>query len=342
MIASNKRINASLEKHLTAEYRLILDEFLAQKVAYHRSEILQYKVISQSSRPHEIKKSVEKFRVLSERLEKLKPLINKVKLSDETIDYHAHWITISDSDKIETNSDRYLLLLCFLIRQVRLRQDFFLDLVLQSVNTAWAAPPITKQNACRRKIIAAANRFQDKKQRETGTQLLIDTRLTYKQQINRIKEILRSSLNSDDKVSRIEEVFEIDPDLTEDQLALVATVEDEVSRDSKVEFYKYWQQRSIWLSNRIGQVVNHLIINEEDSEKMLCAAIKHYTEKKGKVKSPAKNLKWLDDKQQDLLWETNEKGEEIFQRRLYKMFLFQAINDGIKSGTLNFNHSYRY
>ena len=101
------------------------------------------------------------------------------------------------------------------------------------------------------------------------------------------------------------------------------------------------------MSNRIGQIVNHLIINEEDSEKMLCAAIKHYIEKKGKIKSLAKNLKWLDDKQQNLLWETNEKGEEVFQRRLYRrnaarMFLFQAINDGIKSGTLNFNHSYRY
>lgn len=156
---------------MTAEYRLILDEFLVRKGAYHRSEILQYKVISQSTRPHEIKKSVEKLRILSERLEKIKPLINKVKLSDETIDYHAHWVTISDSDKIETNSDRYLLLLCFLIRQVRLRQDFFLDLVLQSVNTA--------ENQAKR-LQKKEDYFQDKKQREIGTQLLIDTRLTYK------------------------------------------------------------------------------------------------------------------------------------------------------------------
>ena len=54
-------------------------------------------------------------------------------------------------------------------------------------------------------------------------------------------------------------------------------------------------------------------------------------------------MKWLDNEQQDLLWVIDDTtGIEIFQNKLYKMFLYQAINDGIKSGSLNFNHSYRY
>ena len=85
-----------------------------------------------------------------------------------------------------------------------------------------------------------------------------------------------------------------------------------------------------------------MIINQEETDKTLFEAISHYIEKKGKITKPTKNLKWLDDKQQDALYEINEKGEEIFQKRLYKMFLFEAINDGIKSGILNFNHSYRF
>ena len=171
---------------------------------------------------------------------------------------------------------------------------------------------------------------------------MIDSRKTYKQQNDEVKIILKSTLNNNDKVFKIEEIFEEDIELTTEQLILVASVEEEVNREIKVDFYRLWQQRSIWLSNRIGKIIIQFIISQENTDKNLFEAIKHYINHHGKVKSPPKNIKWLDDKQQDLLWEMNEDGEEIFQRRLYKMFLFQAINDGIKSGILNFNQSYRY
>lgn len=106
------------------------------------------------------------------------------------------------------------------------------------------------------------------------------------------------------------------------------------------------------MSNRVSQPILQLIINQEETDKPLFEAINHYIDKKGKITKPTKNLKWLDDKQQDALHRTppdkiNEKGEGIFQRRLYKrnaarMILFGAINDGIKSGILNFNHFYRF
>ena len=176
---------------------------------------------------------------------------------------------------------------------------------------------------------------------------MIDSRKTYKQQNDEVKIILKSTLNNNDKVFKIEEIFEEDTELTTEQLILVASVEEEVNREVKVDFYRLWQQRSIWLGNRIGKIIIQFIISQENTDKNLFEAIKHYINHHGKVKSPPKNIKWLDNKQQDLLWEMNEDGEEVFQRRLYKrnaarMFLFQAINDGIKSGILNFNQSYRY
>ena len=63
-------------------------------------------------------------------------MVEKLNLSDATIDYHAHWVTIADNDKIETNVDIYLFLLCFLIHQVRQRQDYFIDIIQNSVKTA--------------------------------------------------------------------------------------------------------------------------------------------------------------------------------------------------------------
>ena len=141
LLTVSKRINLSLEKNMTATHRQVLDKFLVKKVAYQKSEIQKYKVIIHPKTPKEIKKSVELFKVLRERLEKVSPLVEKLNLSDATIDYHAHWVTIADNDKIETNVDKYLFLLCFLIRQVRQRQDYFIDIIQNSVKSDWASPP---------------------------------------------------------------------------------------------------------------------------------------------------------------------------------------------------------
>ena len=337
LLAFSKRINLSLEKYLTTSHRQTLDEFLVKKVAYQKSEIQKYKVIIHSKTPKEIKKSVQLFEVLRGRLEKVGTLVEKLNLSDATIDYHAHWVTIADNDKterrpIETNVDKYLFLLCFLIRQVRQRQDYFIDIIQNSVKSA--------EN--RAKMVQKEEYFIKQKERKQATQLLIDSRISYKQQVEEVKNILKSLQDNDTKVSQIEDIFEVDNSLTDVQLALVKSLGVETGRDEKTEFYRLWQRQSIWLSNRVSQPILQLIINQEETDKTLFEAISHCIEKKGKITKPTKNLKWLDDKQQDALYEINEKGEEIFQKRLYKMFLFEAINDGIKSGILNFNHSYRF
>jgi TnpA family transposase len=317
---------------MTAYHRQALDEFLVKKVAYQKSEIQKFKVIIHPNTPKEIKKSVQLFEVLRKRLEKLSPLVEKLNLSDATIDYHAHWVTIADNDKIETNVDKYLFLLCFLIRQVRQRQDYFIDIIQNSVKSA--------EN--RAKIAQKEEYFSKQKDRKQVTQLLIDSRMSYKQQVEEVKTILKSLQDNDTKISQIEEIFEVDDSLTDGQLALIESLSVETGRDEKTEFYRLWQGQSIWLSNRVAQPIMQLIINQEETDKPLFEAIGHYIEKKGKITKPTKNLKWLGDKQQDALYEINEKGEDIFQRRLYKMFLFEAINNGIKSGKLNFNHSYRF
>jgi TnpA family transposase len=332
LLVVSKRINLSLEKYLTASHRHALDEFLVKKVAYQKSEIQKFKVIIHPNTPKEIKKNVQLFEVLRERLEKVGTLVEKLNLSDATIDYHAHWVTIADNDKIETNVDKYLFLLCFLVRQVRQRQDYFIDIIQNSVKSA--------EN--RAKMAQKEEYFHKQKERKQVTQLLIDSRISYKQQVEEVKIILKSLQDNDTKISQIEGIFEVDDSLTDVQLALIESLSVETGRDEKTEFYRLWQRQSIWLSNRVSQPILKLIINQEETDKTLFEAVGHYIEKKGKITKPTKNLKWLDDKQQDALYEINEKGEEVFQRRLYKMFFFEAINDGIKSGKLNFNHSYRF
>jgi len=87
LIAQSKRINETLETYLTDVHRHVLDKFLSKKSPSQRSDIVGFKVINQSARPHAIKKSLEQFIILRARLEELNHLIDQIKLSDETIEY---------------------------------------------------------------------------------------------------------------------------------------------------------------------------------------------------------------------------------------------------------------
>jgi hypothetical protein len=73
---------------------------------------------------------------MKERLDKLKDLIAKINLSDSTIEYHSQWASIAVIVSIDEHSDKYLILLCFLIRQVRLQHDFLIDTYLQCFKAA--------------------------------------------------------------------------------------------------------------------------------------------------------------------------------------------------------------
>ena len=333
LLSSSKCINQSLEMYLTAEYQLVLDEFLDKEALSQRSEIVQYKIINQATNPKSIRHNLELFLRLQDRVFRLAPLIEQLNLSDATIDYHAHWVGIAEVHMLRIHSDKYLFLLCFLIRQVHLRQDYFIDIILNSVTAA--------ENKA--KSLQKEDYFHRQRKRKAATQLLITSRNDYKQQVGEIRGILKEDLTAQDKVEQIESVVAEDNTLTDDELELIENLEDEMTRDEKEDFYKIWQERCVWLSNRIGQVINHLMLNDVHSDENLLEAINHYSKKKGKITAPAKNLRWLPEKEQSLIWKFDtEKDEDVFQRKLYKMLLFKAIHDGVKSGILSFNCSYRF
>ncbi len=81
LIAQSKRINETLETYLTDVHRHVLDKFLSKKSPSQRSEIVGFKVINQSARPHAIKKSLEQFIILRVGLEVFKSIRRKVAVS---------------------------------------------------------------------------------------------------------------------------------------------------------------------------------------------------------------------------------------------------------------------
>lgn len=333
LIDSSEEISATLFKHLSDHDKWILDLFILRDKSYQKTEIASFRTVMQSLRPSDIKENVEIFKTLKDRLVRLDSLVKKLNLTDAVIDYHAHWASIADTQKLAAHSDKYLYLLCFLIHQVRIRNDYFMDTILQCVNSA-------KKYSERLEV---KNYFENRKQRTKAMKLLVESRKDYKQQVEAIKTIVKSSHDAQQKVDFIEDLFEVDTDLQPEDEAFVALIEAELTKGKERTFHDIWENRSIWLSNRVGEIIQHLPFNSQTTEPILFQAITHFQMYKGKLTKPPKDISWLSDSEQDAITTYDEVTQkEKFRARLYKMLFFQALENGIKSGEIFPVYSYRY
>jgi TnpA family transposase len=333
LIDSSEEISTTLFKHLSDHDRWILDLFILRNKSYQKTEIASLRTVMQSLRPSDIKESVEIFKTLKDRLIRLDSLVKKLNLTDAVIDYHAHWASIADTQKLAAHSDKYLFLLCFLIHQVRIRNDYFMDTILQCVNSA-------KKYSERLEV---KDYFENRKQRTKAMKLLVESHKDYKQQIEAIKTIVKSPHDAQQKVDFIEDLFEVDTDLQPEDEALVALIEAELTKTKERTFHDIWENRSIWLSNKVGEIIQHLPFNSETTEPILFQAITHFQTHKGKLTKPPKDISWLSAIEQDALTIYDEVTQkEKFRARLYKMLFFQALENGIKSGEVFPVYSYRY
>ena len=333
LIDSSEDISATLFKHLSDQDRGVLDLFTLRNKSYQKTEIATFRTVIQSLRPSDIKENVVIFKTLKDRLVRLDSLVRKLNLTDAVIDYHAHWASIADTQKLVAHSDKYLYLLCFLIHQVRIRNDYFMDTILQCVNSA-------KKYSERLEV---KDYFESRKQRTKAMKLLVESRKDYKQQVEAIKIIVKSSNDAQQKVDFIEDLFEVDIELQPEDEALVALIEAELTKSKERTFHDIWESRSIWLSNRVSEIIQHLPFNSETTEPILFQAITHFQTHKGKLTKPPKDVSWLSNSEQDALNTYDDvTKKEKFRVRLYKMLFFQALENGIKSGEIFPVYSYRY
>ena len=333
LIDSSEAISTTLFKHLTDQDKGVLDLFILREKSYQKTEIASFRTVIQSLRPSDIKENVAIFKTLKDRLVRLDSLVKKLNLTDAVVDYHAHWAGIADTQKLAAHSDKYLFLLCFLIHQVRIRNDYFMDTILQCVNSA-------KKYSERLEV---KDYFASRKQRTKAMKLLVESRKDYKQQVEAVKTIVKSPHDAQQKVDFIEDLFEVDTDLQPEDEALVALIEAELTKSKEKTFHDIWEKRSIWLSNRVAEIVQHLPFNAETTDPILFQAITHFQTNKGKLTKPPKDISWLSNAEQDALttYDTDTQKEK-FRVRLYKMFFFQALENGIKSGEVFPVYSYRY
>ena len=141
------------------------------------------------------------------------------------------------------------------------------------------------------------------------------------QKIEKIKLMLE---NEEKSYLKIEENFK-------------AIKDESRKKKSKSEYYEILELKCRKLQNRVATIIKNLSFNEKSLNKNLIKAINHFKLRNGEINHNAP-IDFLDDELKDAVIDGNGN----FRPKLYKMFLFEHIADGIKTGSLSLINSYRF
>ena len=109
-----------------------------------------------------------------------------------------------------------------------------------------------------------------------------------------------------------------------------------MSELSEDDYYRILELKSVWIQNRVSPILKALTFQGDPGVRKLVDAIEHFKEKDGGVDRSAPTG-FLDPEEQTAV---NRDGK--FRVSLYKALLFLHVQNGIKSGALNLEHSYKY
>jgi TnpA family transposase len=145
------------------------------------------------------------------------------------------------------------------------------------------------------------------------------------------------ALSDTEKVTRIRALLETRETrrlLEEDPVAeLKASLVSELDED---DYYKILELKSVWIQNRVSPILKALTFQGDPGVRKLVDAIEHFKGTDGGVDRSAPTG-FLDPEEQTAV---NRDGK--FRVSLYKALLFLHVQNRIKSGALNLEHSYKY
>jgi TnpA family transposase len=330
MVAFEKEILMTVKKQLSDTQREMLDALLELDADTQLSRLVQLKSVNHSKKPTAIRKSVLDFRFIQILYQTYEPIIRALNLYNDTIKHYANWIRKSSLQQVRQLAEpkRYLYLLAFIAHHYRIRQDLLSDMLLACVQATENAVAKEQKNRISR---GASVQHQT-------LQLLTEARISYKDLLNQIQQVVKSSLLSDtDKVQKINALIDkykknstTDPQL--DTLQKQA-IEDRVAQN----YYVLLESSSIKLQNRVADSMKYLSFDSTMTQAKVWAAIQHYQAKSGAIGKEAPR-DFLTDEQNSALFD----GEGKFRVSLYKALLFSHVAATLKSGAISLAPSYRY
>lgn len=329
------------DKYLSKESKVLLDNILKidEKIDLEKNKnpkikrykITQLKKINYSTRPNKIKENTTNMLIFSDLFTSLENVIKNLNLSNETIKYYAYWTSKTDVFTINRKEERkiYLALICFLIHQYFTLQDTLIYSLQNSVHT----------------IINSAIK-EDKEQyfvtRQENENKVVEMISIVENSFNFTKDIRKITynpiLNNYEKIEQIKILFEKEDKShfkIENNLEGIKT--ETKKKRGKSHYYKVLESKYFKLQNRVSNIVKNISFNQNSLNQNLIKAINHFKIKNGEINYTAPT-EFLNDELKNVIIDTEGK----FRSKLYKMFLFENISEGIKDGSLSLINSYHF
>lgn len=320
-----------VESHLPAETRILLDGLFEKATddetqTSSRFRLTLLKKCSQSTRPSKIREAVEDFRLLKTLHTDVRSVIEKLALSPGAIYYYANSVIRSDTFNLvrRVEDDRYLHLVAFIAHQYFRLQDTLVDTFLLSMQSAVNTAQRDHKERC----------YEQRDLRSSSLKTAVgflDAGLQFRASIGQIAN--DTNLDDSEKISRIRDL------LTENasQHEAVATLKKNFESSQGGDYYAILEDRSVKMQNRATPILKILIFNAESTAIALLKAIDYFKERDGALDSNAPT-DFLEPAERNAV--TDNDG--MFRISLYKTFLFIHVLGGVKSGSLNLAHSYKY
>jgi len=333
--AYEEQLLGIIERELTAEQDESLEKLFNpadtdQSLA--RPPITGLKVISQSVRPGEIQKNVDAFEKVKDYHFGFSTLTHNLKLTDQATEYFATWVQKAQTFQLASFANphkAYLHMLAYLKHQFYLRHDTLIDIFLKSTLSAKSQlatqlQKLEKDEQSGRniaiKVVTKSNK--DLTQfRERVIDIVTQTPLTETEVVRQLEVLIEESLKSyDEKVQ----------DRIREMEVLLANV------TGNGRYFDILESLSLRLQRRVSNIVKTLEFSDRSTNKELLIAIEHFKLMDGDV-GHHPPLTFLQEDERDAVLHKDE-----FRVSLYKILFFMHITEGIKSGQLIFDSTYKY
>lgn len=329
-----RELVALVKDVLTPEMKMLIDSLFVQAESggdqptkTTRYKLTLLKNLSQSTKPTKVREKANDLDYVAELYREMTPVLSAMNLNYEGIRYYAGSVIKAKIFQLNQRSDedRYVHVAAFIAHQYYRLQDNLVDVVLSVVQSF--------QNSAQREHKEQSYE-QQRVRNQSLSQLL--SRLDgdvfdILRQINRLAN--DDGLNDTEKLNKIRALLQSrkEDGFTE----LKASLESGLNQG---DYYGVLEERSLRLQNRVSPILKALTFQADASGVVLQQAIEHFQSKNGVI-NPEAPLAFLEPQEAKAILGGDD---QKFRPSLYKAFLFMHTATGIKSGGLNFQHSYKY
>jgi TnpA family transposase len=332
-----RELGQIINARLTETQRDKLDSLLEKQPKSSNDESRRYSLTLlkkpfQSTKPSKIKVNLTDLETLLEFYLDLKPIVNLLALRYECIRHYAHSVIKFQIPQVSRRAtgDRYLHLIAFIVFQTYKLNDTLIDTLLFAVQSSLNIAEKAHKESY----------YQDREQREQKFFTLAD-RLGQSiiGTVSAIKRIIADGgLTDSEKITAIDTILSAQaPKESQVEQQIDAFKQNMVTIHRGQDYYALLEQQSLKLQNRVAEIVRQVQFDPHCRKPELFEAILHYQQKDGAIDKHAPTT-FLSQEECTAVTEQNGK----FRVSLYKVLLFIAIADAIKSGTLNLIHSEKY